>query len=86
MLCSRLDCLCAGLIVTTALMIWKSLVLFTGSESPVKLLSPHLLISHSPWRTCVACLERAAAKLPQHPSCLVQVMHSLLCKPIAWVT
>ena len=25
----------AGLIVTTALMIWKGLVLFTGSESPV---------------------------------------------------
>ena len=27
----------AGLIITSALMIWKSLILFTGSESPVSL-------------------------------------------------
>lgn len=33
-LASILACI-AGMIITSALMIWKSLILFTGSESPV---------------------------------------------------
>ena len=34
----------AGLIVASALMIWKSLILITGSESPVRILSPARLV------------------------------------------
>jgi hypothetical protein len=54
----------AGLIVTTALMIWKGLVLLTGSESPVSLFTLKLLQPsckggvHNPacW-LCTGCIQ-----------------------------
>ena len=60
-----------GLIVTSALMIWKSLMVVTNSESPVVVVLRFVTTASSP--------------LPCHPTdCASLIMHATACAHTAW--